>query len=516
MALIDEILSENWNIYVDGKLTFYGVLDEYYDTVVLHWNEDTQRNYLRHYERFVLPDLNDKALEDCTREDFDRVILALPKRKADLGQEFNEGVERHIWVIIEAVLKAAEKHGVCPNVLWGSEYDISETMTEEELCEKELVRLRKSLTVPEELAVAERILQDPFQNGGRMGLALMFCLGLRNGEACGADFGDIHPMDCDPSVYCLWVYKTTAVGGNIQKFGGKTHNVSRVIPLPSALKALLEQRRKFLLLLAQSGHFAIDQNRLGIKAASVKEIVDHLPIACVSTNYTKRCSAAILTREGTVLLKKVSMPEDMLAYINRDIRRPGRTEEGILEKDPTAYLFRRNLGTHLYLLGLEDSEIQYIIGHEIEESGEERSFFRNEEKLYQIAQKMALRPIVNDTERPNHVELEGSSFLQKDVYRKRFVIPVEKTASRIRARISQREPGTEMKVRLCPDQSTISGTHIQYQNEGPYEPVLTVMGQYWERYRLMGERVDSGKEGVPKSAFTDLELTCQKTLKQEE
>lgn len=494
MALMDEVLSGNWNTYIDGKLTFYGVLDVCYDTVVQHWNEDTQRNYLRHYERFVLPDLDDKALEDCTREDFDRVILALPKRKADLGQEFNEAVERHIWVIIETVLKAAEREGICPNVLWGSEYDISEAMTEEELCEKELVRLRKSLTVAEELAVAERVLQDPLQSGERMGLALMFCLGLRNGEACGADFGDIHPMDCDPSIHCLWVYKTTAVGGNIQKFGGKTHNVSRIIPLPATLKVLLEQRRKFLLLLAQSRSLDPEQSSFGPEPVSPEKVVDHLPIACVSNNYSMRCSAALLTREGTALLKRVSMPEDMLAYINRDIRRPGRTEEGIIEKDPTAYLFRRNLGTHLYLLGLEDSEIQYIIGHEIEESGEERSFFRNEEKLYQIAKKMALRPIVNNTERPEQVRLNGNSFCQKSVYRKRFVIPAGKAVARARVRIIQREPGTEMRVRLCPDHSAIRGTHIQYQNEGPYEPVLTVMGQYWKRYHNIGEKTEKDEE----------------------
>ena len=145
-------------------------------------------------------------------------------------------------------------------------------------------------------------------------------------------------------------------------------------------------------------------------------------------------------------------------------------------------------------MGLEDSEIQYIIGHEIEESGEERSFFRNEEKLYQIAKKMALRPIVNDTERPEQVRLNGKSFCQKRVYRKRFVIPAGKAAARVRVRIAQREPGTEMRVRLCPDHSTIRGTHLQYQNESPYEPVLTVMGQYWKRYHSIGEKAEKGEE----------------------
>jgi len=64
-------------------------------------------------------------------------------------------------------------------------------------------------------------------------------------------------------------------------------------------------------------------------------------------------------------------------------------------KDPTAYLFRRNFGTHLHILGLSEPEIEYVIGHDIDDPYETRNEFVNEEKLFAIKQKMDCRPLVN-------------------------------------------------------------------------------------------------------------------------
>ena len=66
------------------------------------------------------------------------------------------------------------------------------------------------------------------------------------------------------------------------------------------------------------------------------------------------------------------------------------------------------------MLGLNDNEIQYIIGHDIEDPDDERNFYRNEERLYPIALKMEERPIVNETEmfRKAYVPTE-SAFAEK-------------------------------------------------------------------------------------------------------
>ena len=75
------------------------------------------------------------------------------------------------------------------------------------------------------------------------------------------------------------------------------------------------------------------------------------------------------------------------------------------EKDPTTYLLRRNLGTHLYLLGLDEAEIQYIMGHSIEDPYIIRNHFENEDLLYEIYRKMKNRPLLNDSD-PYETALE--------------------------------------------------------------------------------------------------------------
>lgn len=59
----------------------------------------------------------------------------------------------------------------------------------------------------------------------------MFALGLRNGETCGANYGDIKPMLLHPECKVLWVFKSTVIGSNIVKSSGKTRNADRIIPI---------------------------------------------------------------------------------------------------------------------------------------------------------------------------------------------------------------------------------------------------------------------------------------------
>ena len=474
MNLLDDILNEetgiDWNSEIDGKLTFLGVVMRFYENLVRPWNAETTRiSYFRDFRRYVLPYLNDRPLEDYTKEDIQKIFDDLPDRRKENNQVYHEDVRRHFCHITNHVLKLASINGICPNVLWGSK-DVLEIETEEDTNEKELVRLRKSLLPQEEIQVIGLILSDPEQSGQRMGLALMFCLGLRNAEACGADWNDIHFMDSAPETQYLLVYKTTGQGGNVQKFGGKTENVGRMIPIPEKLKTLLEQRRKWLKEKIKKGEI------LGYDA----ETLENLPIACDGSNFTKRCSSKLLTKEGTAVLERIGMEEDTLSYIDRDIR---RDQEGIIEKDPTAYLFRRNLGTHLYLLGLSESEIQYIIGHEIVENDERRSNFRNEDKLYPIAQKMAQRPLVNDVlDKTEMVVIDGRNFHRRGLNRHNLQIPIV-TTTRVRMRINQQEPDSEMRLELIAKNVTIQGSHTQHQNCSDYEDTLSVMARYYQRYR---------------------------------
>lgn len=455
-------LGTGWNHSIDDKPTFAYVLWNQWDEISKHWHAvNTREQYTKDYRNYVLPVLNNKALVDCTREDFDNTLEHISNQKKEEDRVYNKTVERHFRHIIKRVLEAADKSGICPDILWGTEYAIPELKEETELIEKEYVRLRKSFSIREELMIYDRIMKDPEQPTVNFGLALMFCLGLRNNEACGADFGDIRPFDCDPKFSALWVHKSTEKGSNIQRHSGKTSNSPRIIPLPSKLKELLQKRRKLL------------EERLGVS-------VEALPIVGLGNSYDERCSAPILTKAGTQLLKDVKLDQEMLALIDRDLRAPGRTEEGFIEKDATAYLFRRNLGTHLYLLGLESSEIEYIIGHNIEDDNDERNYFRNEELLYPIARKMSLRPIVNDISSKTEATVNEMSIEEQDVHCERLILP---SPARYKLTLHQREPFSRLRVtQSIPQSTTLKGTVVTSVHHKEYKDVLRITNEYHKKY----------------------------------
>ena len=447
---ITEILGTEFTEKIGEDWTFAGVLIEYWDEVGESWDENsTQITYLKDYKKYVLPLLNDLPLKDCDRTNFDRCLELLPLAKRKEGLKYDLRTERHIKWIIGKVLAVAERHGICPDILWGTDYSVPEKATDEELNEKELVKLRKSFSASEEVDIARLILEDPQQDGENFGLAAMFCLGLRNNEACGIKFGDIQPFCCDVNRYYMRIYSSTAIDSNEERFGGKTSNMARFIPIPTKLLDLLFRRRKLLCELALRGEITNDGKMEQFQDDQyVNAIVDNLPIACRGREYAISCSARVLTQAANRLLKRVAIEQEILSLIDRDIRRPGRTEEGIKEKEPTAYLFRRNLGTHLYLLGLNESEIQYIMGHDIEDDNEERSFFRNEEKLYPIAMKMEKRPIVNTIDAGISRKMHDAWLFERDVFQAEIHIPITENLKKVVVVVEQLEPLSNLKFKV--------------------------------------------------------------------
>lgn len=484
--LISENISDDWNVETGGKVTFAGVLTRYYHKIVdlpRKWSADsTRKQYLRDYDEYVLPELNEHPLERYEREDYDKVIETVYQKR---GVDCKESFVQHIRNIIRRVLVVAEQEGICTDVLWGTSYSVESEGTEEDLCSKELVRLRKSFTIDEEISIANAVMDDHTQSGLNFGVALMFCLGVRNAEACGADFGDIHPLKRDNSRRCLWVYKTTSYDSSEEHYGGKSGNVGRVIPLPSRLDDLLERRRRFLIEKVLDGSLEAQKSQDESDLTEVEfaeAFVDRLPIVCLDDQYTRRCASKELTAAGTAILREVKIEQEMLALIDFDIRRPGRTEEGIVEKDPTAYACRRNLGTQLFILGLDEAEIQYIMGHEIEDDNDERNFYRNEEKLYEIALKMEKRPIVNFDKKQEELSVTGSFFEKTNVCKANLVIPIEAEKERVKVRVRKREPQTKLEMTFDYEGIVMTGLRESYDNTEPYSETLNVMQEYQKRY----------------------------------
>ena len=380
-----------WKCFVGEEHTFYGIYHDYYEDFEEHWKADsTQRsNHLRYCNQIIplLRKHDETPISAYTQEDYDAVIQALIKRGQDTkGKQYlpyKESTLQDFRRLIYYVVETAARHGECDNVLWESNLN-PEAATESEEVKANQALLSKSLTIPQEQAVAKALLSDPLQSGQNMGLLLMYSLGLRNAEACAVDYGDIKPMQTHPDCPVIWIYKTTGYDTNAGKLGGKTRNADRIIPVPDKVAALIHERRQYI-------------------ESQLNKSIDDYPIVCNNDRWDVRCSARELTNAARILFQSIKIKAVQMASINEDLQEEPMSNNDSLpfedRKDPTAYLFRRNFGTHLHILGLSEPEIEYVIGHDIDDPYETRNEFVNEEKLFVIKQKMDRRPLVS-SDRP--------------------------------------------------------------------------------------------------------------------
>ena len=378
---------KEWKCFVGEEHTFYGIYHDYSEDFEEHWKADsTQRsNYLRYCNQIIplLPNHDETPISAYTQEDYDAVIQALIKRGQDTKSKqylpYKESTLQDFRRLIYYVVEIAARHGECDNVLWESSLNPEVTTQSAEVKASQAL-LSKSLTIPQEQAVAEALLSDPLQSGQNMGLLLMYALGLRNAEACAVDFGDIKPMQTHPECPVVWIYKTTGYDTSVGKLGGKTRNADRIIPLPDKVAALIRARRQHM-------------------ESQLNKLVDDYPIVCNNDRWDVRCSARELTNAARALFQSIKMKAVQLASVTEYLQEEPETSNDSLpfedRKDPTAYLFRRNFGTHLHILGLTEPEIEYVIGHDIDDPYETRNEFVDEEKLFAIKQKMDGRPLVN-------------------------------------------------------------------------------------------------------------------------
>jgi len=491
------------------KFTFFGVLNRFYfyktsttdgtsvGGVSRYWKkESTRKDRKSLYEKIIFPHIPDRPMEELLKEDFDEIIQTIQTEKSKQGSPYSAPRLQTIKRLLKLVTEEAAKQGICEDVLFGSSYTIPESETKSRRLEKELVRQRKSLSIKEEFLVYQEILNDACQSGQHMGLALMFCVGLRNEEACGLDFGDIKPMQYHPHCSCLWVYKSTTRGSNQLQASGKTRNMARLLPIPQVLLELLEKRRRFLESEVASGTLVLPPNKT----------IDMLPIVCNNSDYLTRCHSKHLTAAGRKLFKSIHINEDELAYIDTELEQNRLVEDGIDEKDPTAYLLRRNLGTHLYILGLSEAEIQYIMGHDIEDPYESRNDFTNEDKLYQIKQKMDKRPLVNldvsFTEEKSLLSAEGCESF-RNVTCKEVHISAEE-AVRLKLHVSALIPQKDIHMHVTYQNATLHSGDL-YSLAGPTTPnsrTVNITQQYHSIYQNVLGRI---KESSSDSAESDSE-----------
>ena len=128
--------------------------------------------------------------------------------------------------------------------------------------------------------------------------------------------------------------------------------------------------------------------------------IDDLPICNVGyldlapDSCFKRCKADEVTEAAHRVFEKAGITSEQVAYLDVEL---SEENAGIVlkEKEPTAYLLRRNFATQMHILGLSYAEMQYLMGHCVEDAYESRNGFVDSESIYSMYVKLSRRSILN-------------------------------------------------------------------------------------------------------------------------
>lgn len=396
------------------------LLEIYYDVKIdmedyFGWQEKTKTAYQSNYEKLG-EYLNDKPFLEYDLDNFDTALTAIKEagyytENKSVKHSYSEDTIKTFYSNLRSLYKYLVFIGVCKcSLFWGTKDKINRELKEEERLIHENVRLQKSLKPLAEKSVFETVMRNPEQEGEYFGVALMFCLGLRNAEACGARFSDVVKMNGANDFYALRV--TNTVSKNQLQTGGKTKNTFRYVPVPNTLKELLDKRKEFILHSVAYSEYCAENKDFDVNS---------LTIACRGNDFKNICTTPDLSRMGKHLLGKAKVEEDVLKFIDDALYK----DDDIVEKEATAYLFRRNFATMLQILGLTQNEIEYIMGHKIESNIEIRNYYSNYDKLYPIKLKMDNRPLFSTRYTSDIVKevLPGEELTFENPYKQKIRIP---------------------------------------------------------------------------------------------
>lgn len=438
----------------DGTFTFAGVLQKYFycedpiygnTGISKNWNDNTKMSYIRDYEERLIPVLvsefgKEKPIHDFSEENFIRVLNIL-RSKHNYKDTTMEHYRRLLWV----VYMAGVEHGCYEDqIFWIGFDDIEDENPEKQEKQRiqDMTRTRKSLSIDENLSIINWFRElDPLKVPGEdVGVLFMFFEGVRNNEACGANYSSVHFLNTYNKTPVFDMVQSTTTSNKI-KAGGKTSNAPRVIPLLLPFFNFLTKRKELLIQQIACGSIILPP---GIDS------VDQLPIVCKGCDYFRRASTHDVTSAARSLFKKIGISKSELAYLQQLLFGQEFQNMQLEEKEPTAYLLRRNCSTILYNIEFTTPEVQYWIGHGIDDPALTRNSFADEESINDIATKIKKHPfhcLLCPTDETVVVE-EAFQGYEND---KTFAIDVDEASSSFILSVTATEPQDEILVTIDSD-----------------------------------------------------------------
>ena len=391
-----ECYKEGISGFVNGivlsPLTFCGAVEEFYSSISKNWNNKTREKYDSDYSNVIIPNIpehNELIISSYTLEICEETIKNI-KEKGYIASEgrkdYSESQINHYRYLIYIVISYASLYGYCKDILWGTKFAFTVERNQLEVISK--TQIKKSLSIENEKNLMESIMEDPKESGKKVAILLMDALGVRDAEACGLDFGDIYELPHYKGVYIAEIKQTTIPNTCILQSSGKTWNSGRRIPVPSKVARFILERKRSVEEYIEKNNLNIDINR--VPAAFDDSLYGD------EVNIKKRLGAKTVTETARELFKEIGIDSETLASLEIEMEEKN-IELEISEKNVTAYLLRRNFATHLKILGLESADIQYLLGHCIEDPYINRADY-TESKLYELSKQMSKRPLLNEKE----------------------------------------------------------------------------------------------------------------------
>ncbi len=474
---IPEIDISEYNGKIGNQMTFHCVVKEYYDKGISKgWHADsTHRSYINDYNKVLFPIITDKvSLANLSKEYFDEIIDKISDNYfTSEHKPISEPRRRHFRHLIRRVVETGAQNGICDDYLWGTVFapDEGDSIEGDEPNKDKLQIIQKSLTPVQELKIYNHIMISPLQTGQKMGLAIMFCSGVRNEEACGLNFEDLIVIPNHKGCYCIRIFKTTYQYSNELKGKGKTTNAYRILPVPKALSDLILARKEYLQSLFEKGE--------------IKTPVEKLPIVCVGNDYENRCIADHLTSAGRQLFKDIEVDEKLVRSAEEELidiftAAIDIDDEVVLKKQATTYLLRRNYATHLLILELDDVEIHYLMGHQIENRSFNRNDLNNPDKLFAMYKKLNQRPLVGtpdygtciiETVEDISINIKSKTSFEFDV------------CGEVYLQLTTSEPNDKISIRFNkPEDVLLEGTYTILPVNEEYTKNISVLSEYHAEY----------------------------------
>jgi len=382
----------------DHTPTFVGILRKYFFEHDEHnnnigiskdWGETTKENYLGQYNSRLIPTIDsifgkERPMAEFTADDFEKILSELCRK-----YNYRDSTKQHYRHLMWVVYRAGFEHGHYEDrILWPDVIDLEgdDEDKKNEIRAKVMTKIRKSFDIDEEIAIVKWFLQlnPETASGEDIGLLFMFFAGFRGNEACGTDIRSVYVLDKYPEVPVVDMVQSTTIGKNATKAGGKTSNAPRTVPLLLSFFNFLKKRRDYLSRLVEMGTLQLP--------AGMKN-VDDLPYVCKGHNYTTRATTDDLSKAGRSLFLRIGIEKNVLSVLHQILFSSEFATLQIEEKDPTTYLNRRNFVTHLKSLGFSDEEIQYLVGHEIENPDEDRNAFSDPDALRHLWLRLQMHPV---------------------------------------------------------------------------------------------------------------------------